>query len=58
MLQSTTLRNKVQLITYVDRFGGSTARTADFIAVAEEISGQELDDLFDAWLYAPDVPEL
>ncbi|HSF85083.1 MAG TPA: M1 family metallopeptidase [Acidimicrobiia bacterium] len=48
----TTLR------TYVDRFGGSTARTADFIAVAEEISGQELDDLFDAWLYAPDVPEL
>ncbi len=46
------------LRTYVERFGGSSARTADFIAVAEEVSGQQLDDLFDAWLHGTDVPEL
>ena len=29
--------------TWVERFGGGTASTADFIALAEEVSGQELD---------------
>jgi len=47
--------------TYYDRFKGGNASTADFIAVAEEVSGQPLDELFQAWLYdeeAPDVPDL
>jgi hypothetical protein len=35
-----------------------TANTADFIALAERISGQELDDLFDAWLFTAGRPDL
>ena len=31
--------------------------TADFIALAERISGQELDDLFGEWLFAAGRPE-
>ena len=49
------------LRTYYARYQGSNATTEDFIAVAEEISGQDLDALFQAWLYdeaVPDVPEL
>jgi aminopeptidase N len=49
------------LRTYYDRFQNSNASTADFIAIAEEVSGQSLDALFQAWLYAeavPDVPGL
>ena len=42
---------------YADRFRYGNATTEDFISVAEEISGQELDDLFDAWLYDGGVPE-
>lgn len=30
----------------------------EFIALAEEISGQELDDLFIAWLYESGLPPL
>ncbi len=45
------------LRTYVARFGGGTATTDDLIAVAEEVSGQDLDALFEAWLFGDDVPE-
>ncbi|MEZ4657231.1 MAG: M1 family metallopeptidase [Caldilineaceae bacterium] len=48
------------LQSYAERFAYGNATTADFIAVAEEISGQELDELFNAWLYEdplPDIPE-
>ncbi len=44
------------LRTYYERFRNSTASTEDFIAVAEDVSGQKLDDLFDAWLYATAIP--
>lgn len=47
--------------TYCQRYRHSNARTSDFIAIAEEISGRELDELFDAWLYderIPDIPEM
>ena len=37
---------------YHERFADGNARTADFIAVAEEISGQELSTFFDGWLYS------
>jgi aminopeptidase N len=30
--------------------------TADFIALAEEISGRQLDTFFDMWLYAAGKP--
>jgi aminopeptidase N len=45
------------LQTYHRTFAGGTATTGDFIAVAEELSGLDLDDLFDAWLYSGEVPE-
>jgi aminopeptidase N len=46
------------LRAYADRYRYGAARTADFIAVAEEVGGQELDSLFDGWLYAEQLPEL
>ena len=42
--------------TWVERFGGGTASTADFIALAEEVSGQDLEAFFDMWLYTPEKP--
>jgi aminopeptidase N len=42
--------------TYYERFQQGNATTEDFVAVAEEISGQELDALFDAWLYTDELP--
>ena len=41
---------------WVERFGGGTASTADFIALSEEVSGHELTNLFDVWLYTPEKP--
>ena len=45
------------LPTYFSRFTDANATTADFIAVAEETSGQQLDDLFDRWLNDPQLPD-
>lgn len=42
---------------YLDRFAFSAASTADFIAIAEEVSGKKLDEFFQAWLYQPEIPE-
>lgn len=42
--------------TWVQEYGGGSATTEDFIALAEQVSGQDLDDLFDAWLYTPARP--
>jgi aminopeptidase N len=39
------------LRTYATEFAGGTALTKDFIALAEEISGQELEAFFDERLY-------
>ncbi len=46
------------LRTYYDRFKGSNVRTADFIAVAEEVSGQDLDGFFDNWLYSEEIASI
>lgn len=46
------------LRAYYARYQHGNATTADFIAVAEEIAGERLGDLFDAWLYAPALPDL
>jgi aminopeptidase N len=46
------------LRTWIDEHRDDTASTADFIALSERVSGEELDDLFDAWLYAPESPAL
>jgi aminopeptidase N len=44
------------LRTYFETYKNQSATTADFIAVAEEVSGQDLSDLFDAWLYQTALP--
>ncbi|MBI5957371.1 MAG: M1 family metallopeptidase, partial [Chloroflexi bacterium] len=44
--------------TYYDRYQFSNATTDDFIALSEEISGQDLGDLFDSWLYGEKLPAL
>lgn len=46
------------LPTYYARYKYSNATTADFIAVAEEISGRDLQAFFDAWIYQAAVPPL
>ena len=41
---------------YYERFQYGNASTGDFIAVAEEVSSQNLGGLFEAWLFADEVP--
>ncbi|MCY7401987.1 MAG: M1 family metallopeptidase [Nocardioides sp.] len=41
---------------WVERFGGGNATSADFEALAAEISGESLGDLFDAWLRSTELP--
>jgi aminopeptidase N len=41
---------------WVARYGGGTAGTADFIALAEKLSGQRLGPFFRTWLYEPGKP--
>jgi aminopeptidase N len=43
---------------YVERYKDRTASTADFINLAEQVSGQQLDAFFDAWLRQPKIPPL
>ncbi|MFF2366036.1 M1 family metallopeptidase [Streptomyces sp. NPDC058122] len=42
--------------TKLHRYGN--ASTADFIALAEKVSGQQLDDLFQTWLFTTGKPAL
>ncbi len=44
------------LRTWAERYHDGVANTADFVAVAEEASGQELDAFFETWVYGEDVP--
>ena len=49
------------LRTYAERFAYGNTTTAEFVELSEEVSGQELEGLFDAWLYEnpiPPIPEL
>lgn len=44
------------LRAYYDRFKYGNATTTDFISIASEVSGQDLNDLLQAWLYNEKVP--
>ena len=33
-------------------------KTSQFIALAERVSGKDLDQLFDTWLFTPGKPEV
>ena len=44
------------LHTWTQTYGFDTGSTDAFIALAEQVSGQDLGDLFDVWLFAPNRP--
>jgi aminopeptidase N len=46
------------LRTYAERYRYSHAGTGEFIALAQEVSGQDLKSFFDGWLYQPVLPKL
>jgi aminopeptidase N len=47
------------LRTYASKYKDANATTADFIAVATQVSGRnDLQPLFDAWLYQAPLPDL
>lgn len=46
------------LKTYAERYKYGNSTTADFIQTAEEVSGKDLDDLFNTWLYDEKLPPL
>ncbi|CAN5909034.1 M1 family metallopeptidase [soil metagenome] len=43
---------------WVAKYGGGTATTPNFIELSERVSGQELDALFQEWLYEEGKPDL
>ena len=44
--------------TYTEHYHFSVASTDDFIALTEEVSGQDLSTFFDSWLYSQELPAL
>ena len=46
------------LRSYATAYRHQNVSTEDFINVAEEVTGQDLDDLFQAWLYGSVVPSI
>jgi aminopeptidase N len=44
------------LKVWVATQAGGTVTTDEFIALAEKMSGQELDELFETWLFTPEKP--
>ncbi|MBA3414786.1 MAG: M1 family metallopeptidase [Chloroflexia bacterium] len=43
---------------WTERYRNGNATIDDFVALAEEVSGQELDALIVAWLFEPELPPL
>jgi aminopeptidase N len=43
---------------WVRRYSGTSASTADFIALASEVSGQDLTAFLRAWLYGTTTPPM
>lgn len=43
---------------WVSRHKDDVASTADFIELAESVSGRDLAEFFDAWLYGPKTPPM
>lgn len=41
---------------WIERFDDATATTEDFIALYAEVSGQDLGEFFDIWLFRPEKP--
>jgi aminopeptidase N len=43
---------------WLSRFGGRSVTTDDFVALAEEVSGRDLDAFFDSWLHSTELPAM
>lgn len=43
---------------WADTRAGEAVTTEEFVALAEEVAGRDLEDLFQAWLYTPERPPL
>ena len=43
---------------WVDRYRGANATTEDFVRLSESISGRDLDEFFERWLYQRKMPKL
>lgn len=58
MLRYTIGDDKFNLVlrTYLQRYAWGTATTENFKAIAEEISGRDLDVFFDEWIYREGYP--
>jgi aminopeptidase N len=41
---------------WLERYNDATGTTEDFIALYEEVSGQDLTEFFDIWLFRPEKP--
>jgi hypothetical protein len=46
------------LRTWASKYEGGNVTTDEFIALAERISGQDLDGLFETWLFTPGKPDV
>ncbi|WP_116041733.1 M1 family metallopeptidase [Amycolatopsis palatopharyngis] len=46
------------LRTWLEQRKGGDARIPEFVALAERVSGQELDELFQTWLFTKGKPEI
>ena len=46
------------LRSWADQKAGGNATTPEFVALAEQVSGMQLDPLFDQWLFTPGRPAL
>jgi len=46
------------LRTYYARFEGGNVTTADFIAVANEVSGRDLTGFLNGWIYSAEMPSI
>ena len=55
-LGDSTFRQGIR--TYLELHGGGHATTAQFVAVMEAVSGRDLTEFFDRWLYAVELPDL
>jgi aminopeptidase N len=46
------------LQTFAERYRYGNAGTDEFIALAQEVSGEDLKDFFDQWLFSKRIPDL
>ena len=46
------------LQTYYTRYKGGNVTTDDLIAISQEVSGKNLSEFFDHWLFTVDLPPI